>query len=298
MIDRCPFPVPTPDEKPNLGHVLYWIWEREAIRIAKENNYQGELTADLIFKQYRFCNVRRKDDRVSKWIIANLLTEDYDDMWLVAAIARFVNWPPTLQMLKDHGVFTKCAEDFDRDLFCELIEQRAEDEEKVWTGAYMVRAVEADSDKKSFAVAKYLQSAITQRESIRSAISENSVRTTVSTLQKCYGFGTFMSGQVAADLTYTPDLAKAKDLYLFAPMGPGSVRGLNRLYGKPLRQSWNQDNFDEALIAIRIASMGQLDIEDITLHDIQNCMCEVDKYWRTLYGEGRPRSTYQPETRF
>jgi len=297
MIDCNPFASPKSSESTSIKHLLYWVWEREAIRIAKDNKHQGDLTEDSIFKQYRFCNVRRRDDRVSKWIIENMLVHaepDEDDIWFISAIARFVNWPPTLFKLLSEGAILSKAQDFDSKLFCNIIDGIATDEGKVWTGAYMVRA-DGKYPTKSGAVAEYLMSSVNSRENIRSAVKSKSVENIITEISNCHGFGTFMSGQIAADLSYVYDL---KDQNTWAPMGPGSQRGLNRLCKKPLKQTWKQDEFNETLIAVKNEIHEKLDITDLTLHDVQNVMCEMDKYWRVLYGEGRPRATYKPETAF
>ena len=122
MIDRNPFAPPAPNESPCIEHVLYFVWEREAIRIAKENNYEGELTKDPILKQYRFCNVRRQDDRVSKWIINNVLSRDFEDMWFAAAICRYVNWPPAIANLLFERAIPNRVEDFDVKRFADTID--------------------------------------------------------------------------------------------------------------------------------------------------------------------------------
>jgi hypothetical protein len=54
------------------------------------------------------------------------------------------------------------------------------------------------------------------------------------------------------------------------------------------------------LQAIREGVLSDLgsDFADLTLMDIQNCLCEFDKYERVRLGEGRPRSYYKPETAY
>ena len=42
----------------------------------------------------------------------------------------------------------------------------------------------------------------------------------------------------------------------------------------------------------------ELDITDLTLHDVQNIMCEYSKYTRTVLGEGTPKTMYRPEIGF
>ena len=42
----------------------------------------------------------------------------------------------------------------------------------------------------------------------------------------------------------------------------------------------------------------ELGIVDLTLHDVQNIMCEFSKYCRVVLGEGKPKTVYTPETEF
>jgi len=50
---------------------LYWIKEREKIRLAKDAGDSKPWTDDVILQSYRFCNVRRMDDKVSQWLLNN-----------------------------------------------------------------------------------------------------------------------------------------------------------------------------------------------------------------------------------
>lgn len=303
MINENPFKMPVNTDKPCEEHVLYWVWEREAIRIAKDNGYAGELTRDPILKKYRFCNVRRRDDRVSKWIYDNMLAPHRGerDVWFVSAIARYVNWPPALQSLINEKAIPAYVEDFDYEIFGSVIDGIVSRGEKAWGGAYMLYpGHQAPGTPKGYRVGKYILEPLKEiADQIRAAIyDERSIESTVKVMNQSYGWSTFMAGQVAADLTYVPALKKAEDIYDYAPMGPGSQRGLNRLYGYKMNHEWCQHHFNDALIKIRNRIVYELDIDDLTLHDVQSCFCESDKYWRELYGEGHPKSIYKPEWRF
>lgn len=303
MINENPFKRPSSEDKPCEEHVLYWVWERECIRIAKENKYAGALTSDPILTKYRFCNVRRRDDRVSKWIYDNMLCpcRGEKDVWFVSAIARYVNWPLTLQELINADAIPENAEDFDYELFASVIDGIVKSGTKAWGGAYMLYPGHSEpGTPKGYRVGKYILEPLKNiAGEIREAIyEEHSIESMVKTMNRSYGWSTFMAGQVAADLTYVPALKTAEDIYNYAPMGPGSQRGLNRLHGYKLNHEWTQPDFSEALIKIRNRIVFELDMDDLTLHDVQSCFCEMDKYWRELYGEGHPKSIYKPEWRF
>jgi hypothetical protein len=108
--------------------------------------------------------------------------------------------------------------------------------------------------------------------------------------------GSFMVGQMVADTKYVdPILLEADDWHTWAVSGPGSRRGLNRVTGRPLDGGWNDDVFLDTLTGLRNYVNENLPPWMPRLHaqDLQNCLCEFDKYERVRLGQGRPRSLYR-----
>ena len=220
--------------------------------------------------------------------------------WL--ALARFVNWPPTLVELLKAGHGPTICPQWTQIGHC--IDDRAKRGEKTWTGAYMVRA-ESNAAKRwaAWGKGRYIAEIVvgrelaTFREALCEAMTGQSRQQTAKQLCRCYGWGAFMAGQAVDDWSWTPLLAQATDLYTWAPQGPGSQRGLNRLTGRPLTAKFKDEEWCQQLVELRTATLAKLgrEFSDITLMDIQNCLCEFDKYERVRLGEGRPRSHYQPE---
>src|SRR5258708_3921474 len=90
--------VTAPDYQP----LFYWVREREGIRQRKDAQMQRPLwTQDGILSAYRFCNVRREDDRVTAWVRLNIRQRfvGHPHLWLMLAIARQINRPDTLAEL-------------------------------------------------------------------------------------------------------------------------------------------------------------------------------------------------------
>ena len=59
---------------PDYAPLFYWVRTREDIRKRKAMGLrQDSWTLDPIFLEWRFCNVRREDDRVTEWIRLNTL---------------------------------------------------------------------------------------------------------------------------------------------------------------------------------------------------------------------------------
>jgi hypothetical protein len=109
-----------------------------------------------------------------------------------------------------------------------------------------------------------------------------------------------MAGQVVDDWTWTPLLSQPSDEYTWAPQGPGSLRGFNRLKGLPLNTRHKSKEWCEQLQEWRQCVINKLgaEYEDLNLMSLQNCLCETDKFLRAKNGEGRPRSYYKPESAY
>ncbi len=99
--------------------------------------------------------------------------------------------------------------------------------------------------------------------------------------------GLFYSGQVVADLKYA-QLTTAPDWMTFAVPGPGSERGLNRVFDRDKKNPWTEKEWYEKLMELRSQLTIPLDGQDT-----QNACCEYDKYCRISNLEGRVR-TYKP----
>ena len=303
MIETCPYPPATAETVCSMPGLLYFIWEREAIRVARENGHPAPWTADPVLRKYKFTNIRRRDDRGSQWVIKHLIQPNRNrlDLWFTLLVARLVNWPPTLQALIQTGVLPCSPEEFDAAQFESVLEALRATGVKVYSGAYMLYPTKNPGINKARTVAKYIiGSAIEHADDISASLWNNeggmSIERFVAELSKCFGISTFIAGQVAADLTYTG--MDVEDFLTYAPIGPGSSRGLNYLLGKPPFATWGQKDFNSQLRNIYAEVFDQLEIVDLTLHDVQNCMCEYSKYCRTVLGEGKPKNTYIPEKEF
>jgi hypothetical protein len=291
---------------------LHWVSERDSIQRKKESGEPAPWTKDRILRAYRFCNVRRKDDRVSRWIIEHLINargNDRETLWIELALARYINWPPTINALMEAGLWidgdARLWKRNPEEVFEAIggfLDRRVMEGHQTWTGAYMVRAESnPDAPWYSWGKGRYVANiVIGQLWAARDAVEPFlyvSVKNAHEVLmENGYGWGSFMAGQVVADLTYTPMLRNAPDLYTWAPLGPGSRRGLNRLTGRGLTESWKIEDAVRMMVRLRediIEHLGR-SFNDLTLHDVQNCLCEVDKYLRVKNGEGRPRSLYRP----
>jgi hypothetical protein len=242
---------------------------------------------------WKFCNVYRELDRATIWIRKNWREPNArnPDLWFAMLVARFINWPETLEDLK-------FPVPWNPQRFLDVMEGRRKAQMKLYSGAYMIRA---DPHNPGRTTATYQEKSIftplwENREILRPRPGD-SLNSYHMVLGQLFGLGSFMAGQVVADLKYEAPLADADDWWTFAASGPGSRRGLNRVMGRPVRGSWTEDNWRLALSELHKRVQPMIDEHDMPLlhaQDLQNCLCEYDKYCRVLLNEGQPRSRFRP----
>ena len=289
-----------------LDEYISFVVERDKIRIKKAMGMPAPWTEDPILQKYKFCNMRRRDDRVSKWIIDEII-EPYKQsrhLWFMLAIARVINWPPTLAMLMDRR---DCwpTQRYDAGSLGAAIDKRQGSCQKTWTSAYMVNSSTNPPGigKGTYYAKGALQKLYDRRKEFMDffAMEDKTIKGAMGLFAGAFNFGTFMAGQVVADWTYSPLLADASDLYTYAPRGPGSMRGANILLGRKPHSPLKEQEFLDALIMARNELIARHpSFSDCTLHDTQNQFCEFQKYHKIKTTEGKiiGRQLYTTEMRF
>ena len=266
-----------------LGMLKYWIYERNRILEKKEANALKPWSDDPIFQQFRFCNVRREDDFVTRWFASNWRAERcWNEPNFVPAIilGRTINWPQTLDKLGFPHEFKPVQ-------MIDTMDRIQQSGSKVCTGAYMITAGPTGVRKNVWVIGNaesyFRNPPILNPKSIQASWEE-----IMANDYPCVG--PFIAGQIIADLKHTKHLCEATDWWDWAAVGPGSMRGLNRLHDRPLKFNVHQEQALKEMRKVR----DELDIcFELCLQDIQNCLCEFDKYMRVKLGQGKPRAGYR-----
>lgn len=268
----------------------------------------GPFTSDPILAEARFCNVFRELDRVTVWIDQNIRKPfaGHPDLWLMLAIARYINWPDTLQFLIESGYCWPSHPDFKPSDLGMALDYRKAQGGKVYTGAYMIRAESnANAEWYSWTKQQYVARIVIgrlweDREQWRAIFEDQPEEGltleavwTMFQAPRYIGWGPFMSYQAVIDMRWTPLLGSAPDINTWAAVGPGSRRGLNRLAGRDLEHPLSQAQGLEEMLSIYVDQDKYRApwVPRIDLSDIQNCLCETDKYMRVQAG-GKTRAKY------
>jgi len=264
---------------------LYWIKERESIRLKKEAGKPKPWTDDEILQLYRFCNVRRMDDRVSQWLLHNWYEPNYDheNMVVACVLARHFNTEGACKCLHFPSVWAPKV------LMSRLSKYKAQGH-NLFNAAYTIHASKDFPNKSRMVIMQTCQQFV---DAPIVPHDYDTMERFVIDLQRYKSIGSFMAGQIAADLRWSTS-CRWSDIGSWAPLGPGSSRGINRLLGLRTESKINQHVFNDHMD--KVISLCACRLQSITSRleaiDIQNCLCEFDKYCRALLGDGKPKQYY------
>jgi hypothetical protein len=286
---------------------VQFIVARHSIFLARQRMQTKPWTENPILQRYRFCNVYRELDTVTQWITQNWrepLSKSGDpNLWFWMLVARLVNHPDTLLRLQTHMRHAKTGEwKWKPDQFISTIESAQFHGRKAWGGAYIVSTNGRQMPKALYIATDVLDPAWKHRKDIQPR-QHDTLASFCARLMALNGVQGFIAGQVIADAKYGDEyLAESTDWRTFAVSGPGSKRGLNRVMDDYPNAPWKEERWHHYLVILREetnAALAKLhkkgaadDYPPLHAQDIQNCLCEFDKYERVRLGEGKPRSTY------
>jgi hypothetical protein len=298
--------------------LVSFIKERQSIYERRQAGAHKPWTKNKILQQFRFSNMLRENDTVTEWIAKNWRApyRNHPDLWFAIVIARLVNEPMTLQEIGfpvltnvcdcelSHNGLGMTGRECDcpagigwaRDKFEKVIRARKRAGLRAYNPAYMIPACNTKLPKVELNL-RVLDALWASRATLRPRPGDT-LRSYHVMLGQMWGIGSFLTAQIIADLKYVQPLADASDWMTFAASGPGSRRGLCRVHGKSVLK-WrelSEDKWWHELIRLRDTIMPCL--KDTALYnahaqDVQNWLCEFDKFERGRLGEGRPKQTYK-----
>lgn len=259
----------------NLDWLWHWIRTRENVRILKERGEPGPWCNDPIIANNHFCNVRREDDRGTKEIRQVVLDSGVglEDLPWVYTMARMFNHAPTVKVALNawrDGMY-----------WPDVVKQyRDVADAKIFNTAYVVSTCGRSMDKVDY-VAEVAHTVL------KMVVPRTSLARAHSRLMEVSGLGSFLAGQVVADLKNDRFLSDASDWYSWSCIGPGSRKGLTYIW----------PDFKDSQYPNRMAqlmSMIPKDIANMRIHyqDLQSCLCEYSKFMMLKEGTRKRSRPY------
>lgn len=275
------------------GNLLRFMEARHRIYLARSRGEPQPWTKDPIFQVYKFTNVYRELDRQTIWIDENIRRPfaDHQDLWFMLAIARIGCTRELLSaLMSTRGAWPDADGRWSFATFTRVLSRyvnvRRADKARAFYAAWQV----------NHNLYRRLHETWAHRHRVTDGLDA------ATTLQEAYvllnglpSWGGFMRYELVCDLRHTRYLREATDVFTWTQPGPGSQRGLNRVFGVPATcAAWSHEVFiTETVALLNWISPRWEHAPRLELRDVEHSLCEFDKYERTRLGESRPKQRYR-----
>lgn len=291
----------------NLDAFWKFIFERHSIWFKRfKLEQEAPWTKDPVLQEYKFTNVYRELDRGTIFLLDNIINNELSEIEQVFNIIFYRMWNRVEtykrvghQRLAPSRVHPgKLIWPNKQDTWGTL-EQVYKSGDSLWTDAHMVCAYEHFPGDNKFERFQYIFKRVLAHlpEIFQVVKTSKSLKDIHNRLCEVPGIGPFNAYEIAVDISYCKWNNHSEDEWVNP--GPGCQRGLKFIFPgiKPnectqmihvLRQVQEEEFTRLRLPFKEIAYEGK----DLTLRNIEHCLCEAFKWFKAVNNTGRPRNKF------
>lgn len=271
----------------------YWRFaaERQSIFVKRLKGERAPWTEDQILQKFKFTNAYRASDRVSQYLIRNVIYEGdnaYDEVFFRIILFKTFNKVETWELFKQKFGHVSWN-DFDFKTYNSVLTKAKASKQSIYSGAYIMPSGGGafGHRAKHSNHLRLLQKMM--KDNLPFKICDAKSMQQVFELLRSYPMiGDFLAYQYAIDINYS-ELTNFSEMSFVVP-GPGARDGLRKCFS-------DTGGLSEVDLIRLIAERQEdefkrlgLDFQDLwgrklQLIDCQNLFCEVDKYSRVAHPE-------------
>lgn len=288
----------------------YWRFAavRQAMYLRRLEGSPPPWTDDPILREHRFTNAYRAADRVSQFLIGDVIyakdsPRDVHDVVFRILLFKFFNRINTWRALqKTLGEILWSSFDFKR--YSEALDEAAR-EGPVYSAAYVIPPPHLGERSKRLNHLRLLERMM--RDGLAEFIEEGpGLERVYERLRSYPSMGRFLAFQFTIDLNYSDAMQASEDEFVVA--GPGACDGIVKCFGAAARGIESEvirymaDTQESHFARLGLDFPGLFG-RRLQLIDCQNLFCEVDKYARVAHpsvagvsGRSRIKQRFTPLT--
>lgn len=287
----------------------YWRFaaKRQDVFMKRVTGKPPPWTTDPVLSAHRFTNVYRASDRVSQYLIRNVLyagSDEPGEVFLRCLLFKIFNKIETWEYLVAQ-VGTPTLDSFDVRRYGEILERRIADS-SIYSAAYIMPSPPFGHSRKHVNHLELVKRMIVDRTWAR-MIDAGSLEKAFKILLGYPSLGDFLAFQFTIDLNYGPSMSYEESEFVVA--GPGARDGIRKCFLDP--SGLSEAEIIRVMAETASDHFERLDLEFRSLWgralqpiDCQNVFCEVDKYARVVHpgvsghsGRTRIKQKYAATTR-
>jgi hypothetical protein len=287
----------------------YWRFAAERQEIFfRRLSHPPPWTQDPILQSYKFTNAYRASDRVSQFLLRNVIYQGDQtpkEVFFRTILFKLFNRISTWQLLVDRLGWPKVS-DFKVDFYDRVLTDALNRTDKIYSGAYIMPSARIfGRDRKHSNHLLLIDKML--RDELPDRIAEATSMDKVFTMLRTYpSIGNFLAFQMTIDLNYSQTL-NFSEMEFVVP-GPGALDGIRKCF-----ESLGDYSTADTIRFVAETQIEQFQLRGIPfkslwgrslqLVDCQNLFCEVDKYARIAHpeiqiptGRHRIKQRYQPSS--
>lgn len=276
-------------------YYFYFIQERMNIFWKRYEGHSYGFTKDRILSENKFTNVYRAQDRVSQYLIKDVIYGNDEgfteqDILFRILIFKIFNNIDTWKFL-ENKIGTIKISNFNTDIISDLLSDRIQ-KQPIFSGAYMMTGSHKKYNmylSKHTKWLKMVEYEFLKEKRIDRVLNAKSLNEIYDILSECSFLGEFLAYQYTVDFNYSPVVDFDENTFVKA--GIGAIRGIKKCFKDLEHYSYEdcirftQDNFTKYQDLYGLNNFKNLFGRELKLIDLQNCFCETDKYLRVKMPE-------------
>ncbi len=286
----------------------YWRFAaaRQEIYEARLSGSPGPWTRDSILKRHRFTNCYRAADRVSQFLIRNVLycgAQERDEIFFRTLLFKLFNRVSTWRLLTSR-LGQVSWDNYNFAGYSHILDDAMAAGTKLYSAAYVMPSPKMGEPRKHSNHLRLLEAMMATGLPAKLANAET-MREAFRELRSYPGIGDFLAYQYLIDLNYSTLLSFSEMDFVVA--GPGARDGIRKCFGT------QATGMEAAIIGYMAAHQEEhfsrlglrfsgLRGRPLQLIDCQNLFCEVDKYARVAHpgvqgvsGRTRIKQVFRPD---
>jgi len=277
--------------RPTRVFETYWRFaaERQAIFFRRLSGSPYPWTDDPILARFRFTNAYRASDRVSQYLINNVIRQgdqSWAELFFRIVLFKIFNRIETWEYLTASFGSPTWA-DFRIDRYDSALTKALEGQRRLYSPAYIIPDPQLGASRKHSNHLKLLRQMMIDEVPAQLA-QATSLKAVYEILRSYKSIGPFLGYQYAIDCNYSK-LVNFDEMDYVVP-GPGARDGISKCFE-------DLGGFSESDVIRIMADIAETQFERLgitfpslfgrrlQLVDCQNLFCEVDKYARVAHPE-------------
>jgi hypothetical protein len=279
--------------KTTLVYDSYWRFAtlRQDVFFSRFSGDPFPWSKDPALKQYKFTNAYRAADRVSQYLIKNIiydggLPQTPKEVLFRILLFKLFNKIETWELLK-HNFGTLTYEDFKFKEYDKVLNDAITSGRRIYSAAYIMPSVQSKFGfERKHSNHLQLIEMIIHQDTDQRLISARNMQSAFEIIKGFPGLGDFLAYQLLIDINYSTLLNFSESEFVVA--GPGAKGGISKCFEYTAGLSHAEiikfvtDRQDQEFERLGL-SFKSLWGRPLQLIDCQNLFCEVDKYARVVH---------------